>query len=241
MSRRTLVRVCVTIFYVLALTLIVSGGHTTYTQRIGQDFVQKEIDAHLPNTSHGVTIQAMTVTLDNKIDVLLEMTGKKLTRSFTMVVHAVGQPDYEHSKNGELYFKPSEVKIVDHSFNGTPPGQLLGVIRDRYVHKDTVKNLLTDIAPHVEDWMIEAAEKTAVVALEHVPIYRMKSSGAGFFLGGALSNVSVEGDKLAITFNVWMVALMVILGIIILVLAVIVTIAVIANPDFGIGLFLLFS
>jgi hypothetical protein len=226
------------ILAMLAGFFLLFFGNSTFSIRKNEQYVQQKADAVLPKTTHGITFDSAIIHLDNSIDIVLAISGHRLTRKFSMTIHAVGEPDFVHSKNGEVFFRPQKVEIVDFSFNGTPPGELLGHIRDRYVTNPGLKNLLSDAAPHVEDWMKDAAEDAAKVGLEHIPVYKVKDDWKGFFIGGALQSLTVQGNEIVATVSLWGITVGVILGILIVIVAIAVLIFIACNPEVGIALLL---
>lgn len=199
---------------------------------ITESFIQSETDAHLPKEFHGIVVDKVTFTLHDKVDILAEMHGNRLLRKFTMVIHTTGQPDYSLSKQGKIFYKPQTVEVAEFQFNGTPPGELLTKIRDRYTKPNGMMNkVLADVAPKVDGWIQEAAEKTAVLALQHIPIYDLNKHWYGYYFGGALKNITVQGDTMVASLSITGIIGVALIAIVVLLLAIGLTVMFFACPE----------
>jgi hypothetical protein len=212
-------------------------GNTAIPIKVDEAYVQRMVNQHLPVTKHGITVETGTVKLDNSLDITLAVSGSKFTRKFSMIIHAVGQPDFEHSRGGEVFFKPSKVEVLDPHFSGVQPHVILDHLRDKYIHNDTVKQALTDISPNVEGWMIDAAQDSAMIALEHVPVFRLEGHWYQF-AGGAVKTLSVQGNYIVGEIPIWTIGFGVLVGIVIVLGAICFLIFIACNPEVGLVLML---
>lgn len=197
----------VVLLYVIGVVLLFSHGvpiQNNVDIPVSQDFIQDEINSYLAKnrTFHGVEAEHVTFTLNNNVDVLAELHGTKVLRKFTMVIHTVGQPDYSLSKQGKIFYKAQKIEIVDFQWNGTPPGEALTKLRDRYTKPNGLVNkVLTDVAPHVEAWAQELGEKAGIALLQHIPIFDLNKHWYGYYFGGALKSITVQGNTMVASFS----------------------------------------
>lgn len=202
------------------------AASTDHTIRVAAPTIQTRIDRVLPKTTHGITVTRAILSFeDSRAIINVEVNGKKLTRKFHLSARAIGVPDFVHSRNGDFYFKPEKVDVVEFAFEGDPPSKFLVRAADRYGMKHPgLQNALIDIAPHVEEWISEAAHQGAILALEHIPVYRLKDDNVGAFLQASLQDVRIDGDHLVVQFSLkqFTIAAMGIVGSVILVVAVMV-------------------
>lgn len=181
---------------------------TSHEVRRSQEYVQGKITGHLPKTAHGVTAREARVNFENnRVVILASVDGTRFKKNFSMVVEAIGVPDYQNSRNGEFYFKPEQISVYDFQIDDPNPRSLFNRLPERYKGK-------------VEDWMVKAAEHGAVLALERVPVYRVKDDNLGWVIHSSLQNVRIDGNELVITYSVWHIAMMVIIGIVVVVIAI---------------------
>jgi hypothetical protein len=195
--------ICVGIVF-LCLVGAILAGSSNHTISRDESYVQQKINEHLPKTEQGITIKDATVHFqDNRAEFGIDVEGTKFGKEFSLVVDAVGVPDYEHSHGGEFYFRPDSVKVRQFAYMGESPEQAVHRFADRYVTNRGVKNALEDAAPHLETWVTGAAQSSAMLALRDIPIYRLKDDNIGFFIRAALEKVEIQGNDLVITFSLW--------------------------------------
>jgi hypothetical protein len=201
-------------------------GTSEHTIRLSEAYVQQKINEKLPKTDHGVMVKQATVHFEgDRVDLVFEVTGSRSMKSFALVAEAIGKPDYELSHNGEFFFLPEAVHILEFTYTGEDPQRFFDRFTERYVTNRRVKKALEDIAPHVEGWVTKAAEASAMVGLQHIPIYRLKDDNIGFFIRASLSRVDIQGNDLVITYSIWGLLKTILLGIVAVALMALVVLA----------------
>lgn len=213
------------IFAVAGLVIAFSYGSTDHTIHRNAAQIQKTIEKSLPKTMNNITVQSATVELhDGRAIITTEITGHKLGKVFHLTGRATGTPDYEHSRNGEFYFRPYKVEVLEYALEGTAPTKFLERAAERYAMKHPgIQNALVDAAPHVEDWIRHAAEAGATMALKHIPVYKLKDDNIGFFMRASLKDVRIEGDELAVKFSLWQFTKLAVVGTIMIVVSILTT------------------
>jgi hypothetical protein len=205
MSKLWKVSIGTSVIVVALLVVATISGWTTYHANVTAPTVQAGIDQKLPITKKGITVSRAVIKFDNHAEIYADITGKKLGKNFSMTIHTIGQPDLQHpgTRNGDFYFRATKAEILDFRFGDKAPEDTIKRFADRYVTNQGMKNLLNDAAPHAEKWMTEAAQEGALLALQHIPVYRLKNDMKGYFIGASVTDVSVIGDHLSITFSFW--------------------------------------
>jgi hypothetical protein len=189
---------------VLALAVYFSGWDK-HESRVSEDMARSVAAHFIPKTVRGgVTIESVGIRFDNAADLLIGMQITKLHRTYNMVIHTVGQPDITHVHNGEVHFKADTVEIVSFDHTGkVSTADLLRQGAQRYITNEGLRNAVTDAAPHVEDWMKTAAQDAALLALQNIPIYKLKNDVKGTFIGAAVQSAEIRGNELIIHWSLF--------------------------------------
>lgn len=160
----------------------------------------------------GATVQLQ----DGQVIVLADAEGTLRTgRKFTITAFAVGIPSYN---SGEFYFTPDRVEVQQFAYEGSTPTEIFSRFARRLPGERT-RQFAENRASKVEEWLSAIAESAAVHVLERKPVYRLKEDVKGVLLKATLQTVAIEQDRLVVTFNVWQITLWAIAGVVCLLLA----------------------
>lgn len=174
--------------------------------RLTESRLQSIVDEQLPKTQSDVTVERGTVRLqDDQVFVELWMNGSKFGQTFDLQITTLGRPAYDPS-NGSFYFRPTDVTIEDVTVerNGVSVGNQLKGLVDRYLPDNKgASNLAEDLAPAVQAWLEEAAERGATFALQRMPIYTLPDNATGIAAMMFLNDVWSENGELVIDFTLW--------------------------------------
>jgi len=184
----------------VGIFLLAFGSHTV---TLSENEIQKRITAQLPKEHRGVTVQQVHIELsDGELTALVTMEGKKGGQTFDLVISMRGTPVYE-SRDGEFFFKPRDVQVREFHFRGEKPSELVARLATRYLTNRGAQRLAADVAPKVDAWISESAERTAMFVLTRMPVYRLKDDGKGYIIKSSLESISVTSEGVSITFSLW--------------------------------------
>jgi uncharacterized membrane protein len=189
----------------------------TFTEAEVQERINKQLGQEFPvkGAAHllvkSIKVRAATVHIqDNRVIARVDVEGSLRTnKSFTLTANAVGIPTYSF---GELFFKPDQVEVQKFAYEGGTPTQLFTGFAKRYVSDDKARQLVEDTAPAVESWMTAVAQYAAVYTLERRPVYRLKDGVKGFLIKASLASVTIDQDRIVVTFSIWQLTASVMLG-----------------------------
>lgn len=175
-----------------------------YTFVMTEAQLQQRIDAKLPlrNAAGNTEVTEATVSLgENALTVLLVMNGERLRQTFDLVAQSTGRPYY---RAGEFFFKAESVEIKEFAFReGSLPAKLRR-IGERYLDGPRARRLVNAVAPKVEAWAKERAERAAVYALQRIPVYRItEKTKWGPIIRATLVQVDVKSNRLHVHLSVW--------------------------------------
>lgn len=189
---------------VVMLLTVYFVGWDKHEARVSEDMARSMTSRFIPKVVRGgVTIESVGIRFDNAADLLIGMKVTKLHRTYHMVIHAVGQPDIKHVHNGEIYFKANTIEIVSFDHTGKPISDMMRDGAQRYVTNQGIKNAVTDIAPHVEEWMKTATQNAAILALQHIPFYKLKDDLKGTLISAAVQSAEIRGNQLIIHWSLF--------------------------------------
>jgi hypothetical protein len=154
-----------------------SGPHT-FT--LGQDEIQRHIDAHMPHTVGDIRILSVSLHLaDGRAEIRASAQGRPFDRSISrLAIRSTGAPRYD-SWERIFYLAASQTRVERVGYqDGTPYRQMM---RER-----------------------EAADALRL-ALERFPLYRLRSEHPGWVVRSALDAVEIADDRLVIRLTVWQV------------------------------------
>jgi hypothetical protein len=122
------------------------------------------------------------------------------------------------------------------AYEGSTPTELFTRFAKRYVSDDKARQLVEDKAPTVESWMTTVAQNAAVHTLEQRPVYRPKDDVKGLLIKASLASVTIDEDRIAVTFSIWQLTLSVLFEILCLLSGIVVILIILAYPllDFAI-------
>jgi hypothetical protein len=203
MNKRKLAWISVIVLGVLAVVGLCTVFNK-HTVTFSEQDIQQKINAQLSKDRRNQTINVRNLRikfLNDQIHLNLDMEGKKLGQPFEINVFTIGTPQYD-SRKGEFYFRPQSITIESFTFkrSGSISNAIAGSA-ERYVSNKGLKNLVTDAAPKVEDWIKTTAEKASIFTLEHMPVYRLKDDVKSDVARAVLESVDIDGDKLVVTFS----------------------------------------
>jgi hypothetical protein len=234
---------------VVALFLLAIGGfwgfygthRVTFTEAQVQELINKQLDRDFPvkGAAHllvkTINVRSATIHIqDNRIVALVDVEGTLRTnKAFTLTAYAIGVPTYSF---GELFFKPDKIEVQKFAYQGSTPTELFTRFAKRYVSDDKARQLVEDKAPAVESWMTTVAQAAAVHTLEQRPVYRLKDDVKGLLVKASLASVTIDQDRIAVTFSIWQLTVSVLFGILCLIGGIVVILILLAYPllDFAI-------
>lgn len=203
---------------IVGLVILSLTGHNHSKAIVSEQMAQFVVEKELPKMhAKGAQVRHLELKFHDTADILIEVEGSKLGKHYDMVVWALGQPDLARSKksgDGELFFRSDKVEIRHFAFGkpgDTKPGELIKRGAERYlVNHPGLQNLATDVAPHIEDWMKISAENAAVLVLQHVPVYKLKTDTdsawknfLNWFVTASVVDAKIVGNNLEITYSIW--------------------------------------
>ena len=244
MTRRGLMWAGVFALFLLAIagSWGVYGTHrVTFTEAQVQELINKQIDRDSPvkGAAHllvkTINVRSATIHIqDNSIIALIDVEGKLRTnKAFTLTAYAIGVPTYSF---GELFFKPDKIEVQKFAYEGSTPTELFTRFAKHYVSDDKARQLVEDKAPAIESWMTTVAQTAAVHALQQRPVYRPKDDVKGLLIRASLASVTIDQDRIAVTFSIWQLTLSVLFGIFCLLSGIVIIFNLLAYPllDFAI-------
>jgi hypothetical protein len=224
MSKRTAAWVTVALVGVLSIGGMLWGMFGTSKVVFSESELQTRLNQQLPRTAKDVTIARVVVSLaDNRLALRMDLQSVVLRQPVSAVVSARGVPRYS-PHNEAMYFDADEIKINRLTIDGKT------VVGDE---ETAAHSRLADAVGPTVQRLAEVAAKTYLAAL---PVYHFKNDVKGFLLKAALSGVTIEQDKLAVTFSLW--NLTVTAGIFALILAIVMLVIyfLIRDPLWGVGM-----
>jgi hypothetical protein len=246
MTRRNLMWTGVIFLVLLAMIGLwtVYGTHRiSLTEADVQDRIQRQLDKDFPIKGAArllvktVRLQGATVNIqDGRVIALVDVEGVLRTnKKFTLTAYAVGVPTYIA---GEFYFKPDRIAVQKFAYEGSTPTEMFSRFSQRFVTSDKTRQAVEDYAPKVEEWMTAIAQNAVVHSLEKRPVYRPKDDVKGLLIKASLDSVTVDQNRIVITFSLWQLTLTVLLGVICLIAALGLGLALIRHPVLGAALIL---
>jgi hypothetical protein len=193
----------------------------THEIALAQTEIQNSIDARLGKEIpvegaaqpllRSIRIQRATVTLgDGKAALAVEMEGAlRAGKSVEIDVAALGVPRYAE---GALYFDPEQVNVRRLSYEGASASELVSRLARGLGANDKARAFLEGKAQKADDWALAAAQTALRRFLEERPVYRLKDDAKGAAAKAALQKISVEGDRIVVTFSLWRLTAGAILG-----------------------------
>ena len=173
--------------------------------RIPRDRIQSVIDEKLPFERDNITVANATVSFEgNEVVVSADVAGERLGQSFSLSAMTIGQPIY---RGGSFYFVPSNVILENVVISENTEQSItdrLKAAADRYLpDNEGARNLVTDLAPEIESWLLDRTIQAAETFLSRVPIYTLPNDTTGIAAKAVLGEVFVENGELVITFTLW--------------------------------------
>lgn len=233
---------------VVALFLLAIGGfwsiygtqRVIFTEAQVQERINQQLDRDFPakGAAHllikSIKVRGATIHIqDNRIVALVDFEGTLRTnRGFTLTAYALGIPTYSF---GELFFRPDKVEVQKFAYEGSTPTQLFTGFAKRYVSDDKARQLIEGTAPSVESWMTTVAQNAAVHTLERRPVYQLKDGVKGLLIKASLASVTIDQDRVVVTFSIWQFTLSVLFEVLCLIAGIIVMLRILI-PDSLLGL-----
>lgn len=233
MTKRTLVWTILTVLGLAGILAALLGAFGTSRVVLGQGDLQARIDRALPRTAKDITVERVTVILDDdRMMLKVEAEGRKLGQPFSVVASARGRPRYDPDR-GALFFEPDNVTIEDLTLRGSSGGDRVENCTGRL--KDRLGEIVKDKAAAIDISAAKIAEQGIKLYLSTFPIYRVKEGAKGLVVRAVLRAVAIENSALVVTFSWWgLTFLAATCGLLMLVLAV-VAVQLIRYPGWGLS------
>lgn len=210
--------------------------------KMTQQEIQQRIDLKMPHTTkHGVTVSSVQLDLTgDKIGLIIEASATKLKTNFVIKAETHGTLTYSNL-DGTFHFKPDVLKVLDVRTNGESVATRFNRFVDKWVDSPKILENKDELAAMVSDLVNDAVHKSAVIALERVPVYKMPDTFKGQIARMFLKDVEVKQQTIIAHLSFWQFTKILILYGFVIVLAIGFTIALLACPEWGIPLLIIGS
>lgn len=189
--------------WALVITLLVIAAVGTLYSAFGnfdvtltRDTLQQKIDAKLPfTTKSNVVISGVQLDLSgDKINLAVAAQTRRMNAQLSGTGTTTGTLRYDGA--GNFYFHPDELKVTglkvgDETHAATRTERVI----DKFMQSRT--------AERVEPAAEKLLQKGAEMALERIPVYRVKDDFKGTIIKAGLSSVEVKNNAVVAHVSLW--------------------------------------
>lgn len=164
--------------FVASVLLGISIGASSHTFTLGQEEIQRHIDAHMPHTVRDIQVTSVSLRLaDGRAEIRASAQGRPFDRPISrLAIRSTGAPRYD-SLAGVFYLAAVETHAERVGYqDGTPYRQIMREGQAAYA---------------------------LGLALERFPLYRLRNDGPEWVVRTALDSVEIAEDRLVARLTVW--------------------------------------
>jgi len=200
--------------------------------KLTQQELQQKIDVKMPHTTkHGVTVSSVQLDLSgDQLGLVITASAKKLKTDFVITAQTRGTLVY-NNLDGTFHFKPAELKLVDVKTNGESVSTRLNRFVDKWVDSPKILDARDDLVASAAELVNSAVQKSAEIALERTPVYKMPDTFKGTVARMFLESVEVENETVIAHLSFWQFTKIMLLYGLVIVAAIGFAVALIANPE----------
>lgn len=216
------------------VTLVIAAVGVFYTAfgnfdiTLSQQTLQQKIDAKMPfTTKSNVVFSEVKLDLSgDKIGLAVAASTKKLNVQINGTGQTTGTIRYDG--DGSFYFHPEELKVTSLT---TGTGAAEGAVKPKVeaALEKWLKN--SDRAKAAEATAEKWLQRGAEMALERIPVYRVKDDFKGTIIKASLTSVEVKNNAVVAHISLWRLTGVVIGYLALGALALALAIALMLNPE----------
>lgn len=223
MTRRRFVWIASSVCGVLAIVGMAWSSFGTHKIVLTDTQLQEQLNHELPRAIKGVTIKGATIKIaENRIALTIDVRASALNQSFAASVSARGIPRLD-TERGELFFDADDVKLENLAIGNMGPsgqaaGPLAGLMADKRI-KAVAGNVI-------------AAGVKAYLAAR--PVYRFKDDLKGSVLKSTVTELTIEGNAVAIRLSLLNLSVMAVLCLSVLLVLLTGIVYLVRHPSWGV-------
>lgn len=167
-----------------------------------EEKLQSIVAAKIPIEKSGVKVNSANVNVGEKdVAIAFAMEGNRLGQKFQLAASARGVPEYRHS-GGEFFFRPSEVQVLQFAYDKDGKiGNMMRSVTNTFIKDESRRAAMLKAVPVLESWVKSWVESGAVMALEKIPVYRLKNDVKGWVAWSALESVKVKNGQVVVAIS----------------------------------------
>jgi hypothetical protein len=214
----------------------------THEITMTQAELQQKIDTKMPyTTQNGVTVSNVKLDLSgDKIGLSVDASATKLGTEFLIGAQTSGNLRYDNA-SGAFYFSPDTLKMTRMEANGTKVSEKVGAFIDKWVDSKKILDNKAELTTAAEEIVHTMVQKSAETVLTRVPVYTLPNDLKGTVVRAFLKDVEVKNGTIIAHLSLWQFTLNVIAFLFVLVIAIGLTIVLLANPELGTALLIIGS
>ena len=241
MTKRRFAWIAVVLVALAALVLGVFGLSGTRTIRVDEAMLQKHIDAQLPKTHKGVTIEKAVVHLvDHDLHVTTTATGKAFGQQFSLDAFGIGSPEYRPDTQA-FYVHPTKLDVTRLDLSGESAVDKTSKLLQRYLTDPRIKERAMGTLPGVKLWIEDNIVPRALERLSQMPLYKPKNDLKGVIIKATLSGITVDKGAVVLVFSLLQLTISVVIALFALVASLGLMFTLARNPGWGVPVMTLVS
>lgn len=209
---------------------------TSHTFSMDEAKIRQKIDAKIADGihKHGITVTAAEVKLrQTDAEVTFAMNGTKFRQSFELKAGGIGMPRYN---DGDFFFVPSKVEVLDFTFKGEAPAdRAKRIAKGALLRNSRIGAAIEENADNVEAWVKSKAQDVAMHMLEKTPLYKLKSDFKGIVIRASLEKIWIENGVLYAKVSLWQLTTTLIIWALCMILAVALAFGLMMSPGWGLA------
>lgn len=177
-----------------------------------------------------VTVTVSKVNIEVRDDVIyldIDASATKAGKDFSLNAKTIGRPRYDET-TGKFYFAPEELTLGNFLVNNERPGAKTTRMLDALAKVPMLGAKTEEWRAQAKELVNEHVQEAVQNYLETHPVYALPS---GSFKRAALKNFEVKNNTVLIKISLWQVTLWVLGWVAIGVLAILLAIVIILNPE----------
>lgn len=233
MTKRKLVWITVALLIVVSSFGLVVGINSVQDITLTEQDVQSRINDKLPLEKNGMVLRDMQVNFENNLlNVTASFEGKKWGQEFSATMNMDGTPYYSNL-DGTFHFRPNKITVREIKVKGEAVSTKVEKFIDKYVDSPKINQNASEIATKIEEWVNGSIENTTTYALQRIPIYTLPDTLKGNTVRMLLESVEIGNDNLTLHLSFWQFTKMALMYIIIFLVALVMAVALLMNPEWG--------
>lgn len=200
--------------------------------RLTQQQLQQKIDVKMPHTTkHGVTVSSVHIDLTgDQIGLVFVASAQKMGTDFTITAQTRGTLVY-NNLDGTFHFKPDQLKLVDVKTNGESVATRFNRFVERHVESQRILDHKDALVASAAELVNSLVQKSAELALERVPVYKMPDTFKGNIARMFLESVEVQNQTVIAHLSFWQFTKIMLFYGFVVIVAIGFAIVLIANPE----------